>query len=58
MVLDISLSMFWVEESLLGSLTKLLELTVMLNATFTFLGMSFLEEPDYDSEDIGIGDSY
>lgn len=37
---------------------KLLELPMMLNATFIFLGMSFLEEPDYDSEDIGIGDSY
>lgn len=31
---------------------------MMLNATFIFLGMSFLEEPDYDSEDIGIRDSY
>lgn len=49
--------MFWVEESLPEFSMKLLELTMLLNVTFIFLGMSFLEEPDYDSEDIGIGDS-
>lgn len=50
--------MLWVEESLPEFFMKLLELTMMLNATFIFLDMSILKEPDYDSKDIGIGDSY